>query len=1176
MKNFYKCFYFFLCWLGLTVPLKAQTPINLGKTADLLAAYRTKANAKTTNAISLYNQIKHSLPGHGALTLHVNVRKKEGPTELFMGSIAAQTNGSFFLKAAGNNLSGNIILPDQKKAYQYLSTSNGQAYLQEVDIDKVICVGLEPQLEPKGILNNQAAAPATKVVPMLESLPGASAVVLLDFDGQTVSGTPWNGGNPINAAPSTLTTQEIIEAWEIISEDYRPYALNITTNESVFLRVPAERRMRVIFTPTYEWYKPVGGTAYVGSFNWNDNSPCWVFNTGAKGAGDTGSHEVGHTLKLHHDGRISPVETYFYGQENWAPIMGASFYSPQAQWSKGEYPSADNTEDDLAIIATNGFNFRADDHSNTYKDATRIIKDVNGTVLPEKNKGVITTRTDTDVFSFTTEGGILSLTVTSHSSHPDLDVRLTLKNEALTTVAVADSASISASMNRTLTAGTYYLYIDGAKGTLGANSNYGSLGEYFISGSITSNYKSAYCIPAIKTACGNNISITDFSLHTLVNNASGCNGNKNAYINYNPAGSLTATLERGQKYPIRLQSNSAYQQGFGIWIDYNSDGDFNDAGEFVYTGVATAKNILNGTITIPMGVTDGVRRLRVRTQNQNPFASTGACTATDNGETEDYTITIKEPVVSNIQWDSRFGGSGDEGFSVVIRTPDGGYLSGGSSPSTLSGDKTQSSRGRNDYWIVKSDKDGKKLWDKRYGGSQDDYLATIVPTLDGGYLLGGTSLSGNNGDKSEASRGDRDFWLVKISGTGAKLWDKRYGGSGFDELKQIQELANGNIVLAGNSNSPSGGNKSQNSRGGKDYWVIKINGKGSPLWDKRYGGSLDENLESITLTLNGGFLLGGSSLSGKNGDKTQASQGGSDYWLVRVDGNGNKVWDKRYGGAGEDNLMDLGSTGTSTGNFFLAGHSTSGIGGDKSQTSQGGKDFWMIKINDNGTKIFDKRFGGNGQEGLRKILLTPDGGYLLAGRSESGVSGDKTQTNQGSSDYWIVKTSSTGIKEWDKRFGGSSYDEIRTALVTSDGGYLLGGRSNSGVSADRTQPSQGGIDYWLVKVAPISIGAPKVAARKTTPAQASVVNKELGKLNAFPNPFAGRLTIHFTLPQTEPAQVKVFDLQGKEIVTLFNGQAQANQKYEVEWQASNKPAGMYLLQLQTPTLRQQQKLLLTK
>ncbi|PSR55169.1 hypothetical protein AHMF7605_17470 [Adhaeribacter arboris] len=536
-------------------------------------------------------------------------------------------------------------------------------------------------------------------------------------------------------------------------------------------------------------------------------------------------------------------------------------------------------------------------------------------------------------------------------------------------------------------------------------------------------------------------------------------------------------------------------------------------------------------------------------------------------------VKLKEDIMVNTAWNRRFGGTEDDNFTGVIPTLDGGYLYGGFTNSGLSGDKSQSSWGKNDFWIVKSDKNGKKLWDKRYGGSGDDFLTNLIQTQDGGYLLGGSSLSGVSGDKSQASRGDRDYWVVKIDAQGNKEWDKRFGGSGYDELKKVLQLPSGRYILAGTSSSPASGDKSQGSQGAQDYWILKISTTGTKQWDKRFGGLLNDAFADLALTLDGGFLLGGTSVSGIGGDKTQSSRGSNDYWLVRITGEGVKIWDQRYGGTKEDVLLSLGSTGTSSGNFFIAGHSNSPVSGEKTQESQGGTDYWMLKINPEGNKLWDKRFGGSQQESLRSISITKDGGYVLGGSSYSGISGDKTQTSWGSSDYWLVKTNDKGVKEWDKRFGGNSYEELRTVRQTADGGYILGGKSTSGISGNKTQPSQGGTDYWLVKVAPLTTSM--VAVREET-ATEEAAKTEVNLFKVYPNPAKEQVRVSFTLPQTQAAEVKVYDSQGREIATLFQGEAKADHKYELEWQAGNKPAGMYLLQLRTSTKRYLQKLLLAK
>ncbi|RDC64881.1 T9SS type A sorting domain-containing protein [Adhaeribacter pallidiroseus] len=539
-----------------------------------------------------------------------------------------------------------------------------------------------------------------------------------------------------------------------------------------------------------------------------------------------------------------------------------------------------------------------------------------------------------------------------------------------------------------------------------------------------------------------------------------------------------------------------------------------------------------------------------------------------------WIIKLKEFQTSSLAsfWNLRYGGNGTDNLTSTIKTQDGGYLSGGYTNSGISGDKTQISQGKNDYWIVKCDKNGKKLWDKRYGGSNDDYLNRVLQTQDGGYLLAGSSLSGKSGDKTEVSKGDRDYWIIKTDAQGNKQWDKTFGGSGEEELVKVIQLSTGEYVLGGYSNSPVSGDKTQASQGSSDYWILKISSTGTLIWDQRYGGGAAETLGSFIQTTDGGFLLGGSSLSGKSGDKSQVSQGGSDYWVVKTDKQGTLVWEKTFGGNSADEAYSVGMN--SDNNYFISGTSSSGKSGNKTQASQGGKDFWLVTLDEKGTKLWDRTFGGSKDDELRASTYTHQGHYVLAGHSYSDISGDKTQDSQGESDYWAVVVDENGNKVQDLRFGGSGKEELRTVTQTKDGGILLAGRSSSGVSGDRTQPSQGSTDYWLVKVAPQT--SPILAARQATVTAEPVSKTAFLNLQAYPNPFQEKVTISFTLPDTQMVTVKVLDSQGKAIATLFQEDANANQTYQVEWQAGKQESGLYFLRLQTAGKVQHQKVLLTK
>jgi hypothetical protein len=179
-------------------------------------------------------------------------------------------------------------------------------------------------------------------------------------------------------------------------------------------------------------------------------------------------------------------------------------------------------------------------------------------------------------------------------------------------------------------------------------------------------------------------------------------------------------------------------------------------------------------------------------------------------------------------------------------------------------------------------------WDKTFGGTGSDYAHSVVSTSDGGYLLVGYSQSGAGGDKSQNSQGSYDYWAVKIDANGNKVWDKTFGGNGGDEAQSVVTTSDGGYLLVGYSASGAGGDKSQNSQGYTDYWAVKIDGNGNKVWDKTFGGTSHDYAQSVVSTSDGGYLLVGDSGSGAGGDKTQGNQGSDDYWAVKIDANGNK------------------------------------------------------------------------------------------------------------------------------------------------------------------------------------------------------------------------------------------------------------------------------------------------
>ena len=337
-------------------------------------------------------------------------------------------------------------------------------------------------------------------LPKLNSFPAATATIFIDFDGQYVAGTAWNMSGPIDAAPSGLSDAAITEIFTRVSEDYRPFNLNITTDSTVYLAAPRNKRMRIIVTPTSAWYGAAGGVAYVGSFLWGDNTPAWVFSAllgnRTKWVAEAISHEVGHTLGLQHqsvyDANCNKTAEYSVGlgsgEIGWAPIMGAGYYQNHTTWQVGTNAvSCGTIQNDFDIIKTkNGFGLRPDDHGNDNSTATDIAIAADAFTA----SGLINTSADVDVFKLVLNNttwinlNAIPLNVGTGDDGANVDIKVTLLNGNDTINSYNPSTLLNAGVDTNLNAGTYYLVVDGV-GNIYHNDE-GSLGLYTITGNLLS------------------------------------------------------------------------------------------------------------------------------------------------------------------------------------------------------------------------------------------------------------------------------------------------------------------------------------------------------------------------------------------------------------------------------------------------------------------------------------------------------------------------------------------------------------------------------------------------------------------------------------------------------------------------------------------------------------------
>ncbi|OEK01843.1 hypothetical protein BFP97_10095 [Roseivirga sp. 4D4] len=377
--------------------------------------------------------------------------------------------------------------------------------------------------------------------------------------------------------------------------------------------------------------------------------------------------------------------------------------------------------------------------------------------------------------------------------------------------------------------------------------------------------------------------------------------------------------------------------------------------------------------------------------------------STPNQGDDDWWV-VKTDADGNIQWDFNFGGSAEEGFEAgAIQTADGNFILAGRTRSGVSGDITSSSLGSDDILIVKiSASDRSILWQTRVGGNGADWAFDIKETSDGQVVVGGYTTSTDLAGISPM--GSLDLYLVKInSSTGNKIWERTYGGSGFESADELLPNVDGGVAVGAYSASTDLG---QANNGSFDYWVFSTNGNGDVLWEKLYGGPGLDAIRSMTQTPDGGFVFAGQSSSGAGGDKSEDNLGFDDIWVVRTNSVGELLWERTIGGAGYDwgqaayALLD--------GSVVIGGFSNSPAGGDKlSDNINASLDIWFFNLDIAGDITWQADFGGAGSDGELNIPYFDELNQevYLSGGTQSGQGFYLSTPNFGGSntDLWLSK-----------------------------------------------------------------------------------------------------------------------------------------------------------------------------
>ena len=372
------------------------------------------------------------------------------------------------------------------------------------------------------------------------------------------------------------------------------------------------------------------------------------------------------------------------------------------------------------------------------------------------------------------------------------------------------------------------------------------------------------------------------------------------------------------------------------------------------------------------------------------------------------------------------------------------------------------------------------LWERSYGGKHAEFLYDAIPTPDYGFLLAGSSISNKNGNKTETNKGDLDYWVWKMDEKGTPEWQKSYGGNGVDLLQSVQLTNDGGFILAGTSSSDKSGDKKENSKGKEDFWIIKLDAKGGEIWQRTIGGSGQEKLLSIAQTIDGGYILGGTSSSNKSEPddkgvedkygKSEDSRGSLDYWVVKLDTKGEIKWQKTLGGQYADELKSIEQTNDK--GYILGGYSNSPISADKTQDNFGLNDYWIVKLDEDGNELWQRTLGGDKDDNLFTLSQTKDGGFIVGGNSNSGATNTKAQTNKNGTDFWVLKLDKIGNIEWQETYNYGKKDILSSIVENPDGTFLIGGYAQSELKDDlqktrgkTTKSEKEGInDYIALKI----------------------------------------------------------------------------------------------------------------
>ena len=485
-----------------------------------------------------------------------------------------------------------------------------------------------------------------------------------------------------------------------------------------------------------------------------------------------------------------------------------------------------------------------------------------------------------------------------------------------------------------------------------------------------------------------------------------------------------------------------------------------------------------------------------------------------------------------VVWQKDIKSSTQDFLSQVTTTIDQQYLITGSSiqttPSTGSGTSNGKQNNGYDFHLVKLNQQGEEVWEKYFSGNNHDYLPASIATQEGGFLLAGTSYSSKGLDKKDDSKGGSDIWLIRLNEFGDELWQKTLGSASDEEARSVIQTTDLGFFVAGNVQNASKG------YGSKDVLVVKLDKNGKEISQSILGGKGLDEAEKMIPTKDGGALLGIYSRSTTGGSKKTENFGEGDYWIIKLDKTGKTEWEKNFGGKGDDHLRTLALTSSG---YLIGGESRSERSGNKTAGIEEGTDLWLISLNERGEELWQKSYNFGNRDILMgtSVLHSADDksskGILLGGYTQA-----EGRIETDDETFWMLYLNADGNEQWRKHVKGESRkreERLSDIKLNRDGSIILAG----------TSAEELGKENWKI----VKLG-----------------DKQLDKLiekqdiKIYPNPVSDYAYVEIGFDFKE-ADIMLYDMGGRQLQTLKT----KNKVTKINTQ--NLVQGAYLITIKTDT-----------